>query len=332
VANESISPPPGYTVRPGTWEDLPAVAGLLRAADTAVWGRPNTTEEEIGDTWSVPGVDLASDTWLVWSEGVLCGYAWLMARADHCELDGWGAVHPDHQRRGLGSFLLDAVEARSADHVALAPLARPVVHRTDVAAPDRPAHDLYERRGFSIDRHLWRMDMDIAPNGLREPSWPHGIEVRTLVPGRDERAVHAAYEEAFANQYAHVPWSFGDWVALRIRGEGFDPTLWFLAVDGEEIVGVLAGRIIDDVGWVETVGVREPWRGNGIGEGLLRRAFAEFHRRGMRRSSLYVDAQNETGATVLYERVGMSVASQYDIYMKQLRGGTKNEESLRAEA
>jgi mycothiol synthase len=325
-------PPRGYTVRPGKSEDLAAVGALARAVDMHDWGRLNTTDEEIAEQWSVPGLDLAADTWLIWSGRELCGYAWLLARKDHCELDGWGVVHPEHRGRGLGAFLLEAVEARAAEHQALAPPGRRVVHRNDVAAPDRPAHDMLERRGFYLDRHFWRMDVGLGLEHPLDVLPPEGIEIRTFITGKDDRPVHAAFEEAFADHYAHVPWSFEDWTAMRIEGEGFDPSLWFLALDGEEIAGALAGRIIDDVGWVNTLGVRPHWRRRGIGEALLRRSFAEFHRRGIRMSSLYVDSQNETGATALYERVGMSVACQYDLYQKQLRAGTTSEEHARVEA
>jgi mycothiol synthase len=322
----------GYFARPGTSEDLAAVGALARAVDEHDWGRANTSDEEIAEQWSVPGLDLATDTWLIWFGPELCGYAWLLARKDHCELDGWGVVHPEHRGRGLGAFLLDMVEARAAQHESLAPPGQRVVHRNDVAAPDRPAHDLLEGRGFSLDRHFWRMDVELGPRGPQEPTSLQGIHVRTFITGQDERPVHAAFEEAFAVHYAHVPWSFEDWMALRIEGEGFDPGLWFLALDGDEIAGALAGRIIEDIGWVNTLGVRPRWRRRGIGEALLRRSFGEFHRRGIHMSSLHVDSQNETGATGLYERVGMSVACQYDLYQKELRADKTSEEQARVEA
>jgi ribosomal protein S18 acetylase RimI-like enzyme len=50
----------------------------------------------------------------------------------------------------------------------------------------------------------------------------------------------------------------------------------------------------------------------------LRHSFAEFHRRGVTKSSLSVDARNETGAVALYERVGMHIARQYDTYEKRI--------------
>jgi ribosomal protein S18 acetylase RimI-like enzyme len=58
-------------------------------------------------------------------------------------------------------------------------------------------------------------------------------------------------------------------------------------------------------GWVDALGVRRAYRGRGLAKALLYRTFGEFHARGVNRISLGVDAQNPTGATKLYESVGM---------------------------
>jgi hypothetical protein len=39
-----------------------------------------------------------------------------------------------------------------------------------------------------------------------------------------------------------------------------------------------------------------------------------FARRGLRRVLLSVDAENPTGATKFYERVGMRVANRWDVW------------------
>ena len=67
------------------------------------------------------------------------------------------------------------------------------------------------------------------------------------------------------------------------------------------------------------IGVRVAWRRRGIGEALLRLAFCELYARGRRRVGLGVDAENTTGATRLYERVGMEVAWRDDAYEKLLQ-------------
>ena len=52
----------------------------------------------------------------------------------------------------------------------------------------------------------------------------------------------------------------------------------------------------------------------------MRWTFAEFLRRGERRVALGVDAQNETGATRLYERLGMRTLWEAAVWEKELRG------------
>jgi ribosomal protein S18 acetylase RimI-like enzyme len=64
--------------------------------------------------------------------------------------------------------------------------------------------------------------------------------------------------------------------------------------------------------------VRRPWRGRGLGRALLLHTFAEFQRRGMNRISLGVDAENPTGATRLYESVGMIVEAEQVVFEKAL--------------
>jgi ribosomal protein S18 acetylase RimI-like enzyme len=69
---------------------------------------------------------------------------------------------------------------------------------------------------------------------------------------------------------------------------------------------------------VGALGVRRPWRGRGLGRALLLRTFAEFRRRGVTRVTLGVDAENPTGATRLYESVGMDVELEAVVYEKTL--------------
>src|SRR5436305_15244055 len=75
------------------------------------------------------------------------------------------------------------------------------------------------------------------------------------------------------------------------------------------------------LGWAEAVAVLGPWRVKGLGNALLLHAFAEYYRRGVYKLGLAVDSQNLTGATRLYERVGMHVALQRNTYEKELRAG-----------
>ena len=99
----------------------------------------------------------------------------------------------------------------------------------------------------------------------------------------------------------------------------FDPSLWFLAVDGEETAGfAICHRRSGDpeTGSVRLLGVRRRWRRRGLGRALLLHAFAELRRHGFKRAGLGVDAESLTGAHKLYESAGMHVEARFDVYEK----------------
>jgi len=90
--------------------------------------------------------------------------------------------------------------------------------------------------------------------------------------------------------------------------------------EGDEICGVaLSTPGQFGMGFVNSVAVRPGWRRRGLGLALLRESFARFWQRGERRIGLGVDSDNPTGARRLYERAGMHVAWQADVYERILR-------------
>ena len=119
----------------------------------------------------------------------------------------------------------------------------------------------------------------------------------------------------------HMEGNYEEWKHWTIERENFDPSLWFLAFDGEEIAGASLCTYQMDNGWVDTLAVRRPWRRKGLGMALMLHSFGEFYRRGKYKVGLGVDSQNLTGATRLYERAGMHVARVYISYEKELRAG-----------
>ena len=116
-----------------------------------------------------------------------------------------------------------------------------------------------------------------------------------------------------------MPLPFDAWERRR-KAYGFDPSRWFLALEGGEPVGAALCSFAEGVGWVDMLAVRRPWR-RGLGLALLRHALGDFYDRGTRRVTLTVDSESPTGATRLYERAGMHVTQQYALYVKELRPG-----------
>ena len=209
----------------------------------------------------------------------------------------------------VGAALLDALEERAAVRLAPAGRLKAYVHERDALLAG-----LLEARGYRVVRHSFRMEADLSSEPAA-PAWPEGVEVRTFRPGGDDRRVYEVQEETFADQHDHDPLSYEEWRHWSFS-DPFDPDLWFLAEDGDELAGILLARSSrggdETLGWVSVLGVRRPWRRRGLGRALLLHAFRELRARGKPRAGLGVDGSNPTGAVQLYEEAGMRVLRRYD--------------------
>lgn len=213
----------------------------------------------------------------------------------------------------VGAALLDALEERAEARLAPAGRLKAYVHERDAVLAG-----LLEARGYRVVRHSFRMEADLSSEPAA-PVWPEGIEVRTFRSGEDDRRVYTVQEETFADQHDHAPSSFEEWRHWSFS-DPFDPDLWFLAEDGDELAGILLARSSrsgdETLGWISVLGVRRPWRRRGLGRALLLHGFHELRRRGKPRAGLGVDGSNPTGDVRLYEDAGMRVIRRYDHWEK----------------
>jgi ribosomal protein S18 acetylase RimI-like enzyme len=154
-----------------------------------------------------------------------------------------------------------------------------------------------------------------------EPKFPEGIELRPFIKGEHDIKVWQAQNESFRDHWGSHDVTLEEWKRSRFDDPDSDPTLWPIAWDGDEVAGFSLNRYRMGIGWIRTLGVRRPWRKRGLGEALLLQSFGEFYRRGTKTIGLGVDAQNPTGATRLYQKVGMYAASEFVTYEKELRAG-----------
>jgi mycothiol synthase len=312
--------PDGFTMHHPTLDDVPAVTELMIAYDLAMYGAPNSSEESLRDFWQNPDINLQTDAWLVIAPGgQIVGEASLWDEGK-VHLHTFFYIHPDYEGKGVREYLLQEVEARGRERITDAPPEARVSLFSTVSTKNEAPVQYFVRAGYTVVRHGWRMaiEMDSLPEA---PTWPEGITVRTLILGQDEHRVFESIEEAFQDHWNYVPETFERWERFTVKAENFDPTLSYLAFDGDELAGALMSEYWLELGWVAPLAVRRPWRRKGLGIALLQHAFAEFYKRGRRNVALYVDAQNPTGATRLYERAGMRVVQDHTHFEKELRPG-----------
>ena len=259
------------------------------------------------------------DAWVIVApDGTLGGYGTLTLEAETGRIFADGYVHPAHYGRGIGTTLIELMERRAAELVPTLPQGIPVILENNIVASSEAARSLLERHGYTMNRVYFRMHitLDEPPP---PPTWPEGISVRVCDGSEEDiRRAYETIEEGFKDHWAHTPRSFEDWRSRMVREE-FDPTLWFIAWDGDEIAGATLCRVREPgKGWIDQVAVLRPWRKRGLGEALLRHAFGAFYSRNVPRVGLGVDGQSLTGAQRLYQRVGMNITMHIGHYEKQL--------------
>jgi mycothiol synthase len=289
-------------VRPATRDDFEAIADVFRAADEAVSGRPSSIDVDAVDGW-LQTISLETNTWLLEENGAVVGAAFAQLFGELG--NSAGAVRPSARGRGLGARLADLVETRLTEEGARR------MHTWTVAG-DSAANDLFGARGFMEARRFWDMaiELDAEPPEPAVPVEAFGEE--------DALAFHEALDEAFSEHWEHDSEPFEEWWVRQRRRENFDPSLWFVIRDGDELAGVARNEARALSGYVGALGVRRAWRGRGYGRALLLHTFREFRRRGLARATLGVDASNATGATRLYESVGMYVEQENVVWQKVL--------------
>lgn len=319
----------GYRMESVSVKDGKRIANLVNAFSLATMGIKEMTQAELETFWKTPRFNLGDDTRkVIGPNGEVAGYVECMRFTQppvHPYI--WMSVHPDHLHDGVTEALLDWAMDRAKDVLDILPAdLRVSIHMHNVGG-FKPWQKVIESAGFRLTRHSFIMhrEMKEAPAA---PQWPVGITLRPYDPEKHAESVYRANDEAFSDHFGHINQTFEEGFAMFkhwMEEPTFDPSLWFVAVEGDEVAGVSLCRISDQedppIGWVGDLSVRRAWRKRGLGMALLQHSFGEFYRRGFRKAGLGVDASNLTGALRLYERAGMHVARQYDRYEKELRPG-----------
>jgi mycothiol synthase len=291
-------------VRPLTNDDLTALAAFLAADEERLTGKPSLITATAVHDWTAR-TDLEHDSWLYEDESGIAAAAWMFAS------DGLGigivAVDPRAQASGIGQECVDHTERRAREQGASR------MHQFALGA-DAYARELLASLGYEDVRHFYEMAIELT----ERPEPVADVEIETLQPDEAE-AFYEALDEAFQDHWEHHSTPFAEWYERQAASPSFDLSLWFLIRNGAEIAAVARNEgNRNGGGYVGALGVRRAFRGHGYAKALLYYTFAEFWDRGMPRVTLGVDATNPTGATHLYERVGMHVEGENIVYEKPL--------------
>ncbi len=310
----------GFILRPARWDDLAAVAAITEL-EAKRFNDPliSSSVEELQAAWQEPGYNLETDACVVEApNGLIVGYEEYSEDKPNQDVVLDGYVHPDYCGLGIGTAMLHWAKNRLLKDSESIPNSETVTLRVHISIDETAADVLLRAEGFQPTRYFWKMKthLELAPP---VPVIPAGFNLIPFNPDTHMQAIHAAHEEAFSDHWGYTPHTLESFVHRHTVQREFDPNLWFLLWDADQIAGYALCRFQDEEGWVGSLGVRRPWRKQGLGLYLLKQAFAAFYERQMPLVGLTVDSDSLTGATRLYEKAGMQKDKTYAQYALVLR-------------
>jgi GNAT superfamily N-acetyltransferase len=314
-ASDDLARPPA-TIRPAAFADLSGLLSIRQAQEVADSGMALTTADRLADEWKALGHRLADQVWVaVTAANHILAYVEL-DRADQVFILRLWALSDHTAGRLLAALLAKAEEQvckvgreESIDSVTLF---------SQATSSHPEAQQALTQSAFALLSTYEKMEL--ALNELPAPPQDiSGIEIRPFAPGQDAESIYRADEEAFIDQRGHTPRTFEQWrKRLTFDEETFDPSVWLIAWDADEVAGAALGEVAKGVGWIHHLFVRRPWRRHGLGSALMLAVLGSFHGHGVGLARLNVDAQSLTNAHQLYRRLGFQVTGEYSNYEKVL--------------
>lgn len=285
------------TVREAVRADAERLLAVWVARDIADSGEPDYTAEDVESDFDNPEAEL----WVAELDGEIVAAAALDERG------GMVATHPDHEGRGAGTALRQALERRARERGS-------DVLRVYIVATNVAAQEHLRAAGYSPAFHFVKLETDA--DGLPE-SAPELPGVRSLRLGEEDEAIHALVATAFAQIPGDVPTTYEAFRAEVLEHAGFLPQCSFVVDDDEGPAGVVLCMDREGVGYVGDLAVHPRAQGRGLGRGLLLVALASFRAEGKHGGYLWVNGANAP-ALGLYESVGLSESLRSERWEKSL--------------
>ena len=302
-----------FEIRPASPEDIPAIFALSRRIEIDDSIPIVTPIEEIEEWADDPHFSFPEDSRLAVREGELVGFARLWHRpSDQIQSRVFmvGGVDASHRRQGIGSSLITWQMKRGREILAGAPPELPRFLRTVAYDFEKDAIALYEKHGLVPIRYSYEL---IRPLAVVPPvpATP-GVDIVGWDPHRDEE-LRQVTNAAFADHWGSTPVDRDAW-KHRIESFGVRLDLSFMALDGDQVVGILlSGHFPSDEeltgrsdGWIMSLGTLRSHRKRGIASALVTTACHAYQGAGFNHAALGVDSESPTGAFRLYQQLGFT--------------------------
>ena len=272
----------------------------------------------------IPNCNLDQDMLFAECDGTVIGFGRVCWRQ---ELNGdriyehFNYLKPPWRSIGIGWAMMKYFQRRLRKISQSHPKDGEYFYESFAANTEETRQSLLLEDGYEAARYFYEMvrpDLDNIP----EVPMPEGLDVRPVKP-EHYQLIYEASVEAFQDH-----WGFSedgerpvsDW----LDDPNFDPSLWRVAWDGDQVVGMVRSFIDRKEneeynrkrGWTEDICVRRPWRRRGLARYLLAQSLQAVKERGMTEAALGVDTNNPQGALKLYQSLGFNPVRQFTDFRK----------------
>jgi len=303
--------------------DLPAMTGLINQVCAAA-GDPGAALfiENSADVWRYPGFNPEQDAFLVHTgSGLLVGYGAVSNIGDPGEVNIDLYIHPDYKGRGVEAVLLGALEERIRSQAGSQVLpGQQIFIRVPLNRQDEVGRNCLRLAGYAPIYSHWRMGA-ILKAAPPPPELPAGLEFREFAAEAHLTALWRACDEAFQGNWSYHEMRLEEFSHHTLGNPEYDPQLWTLICDQNEIVGFAINQSRLGLGWIRILGVQPAWRPHNLRAALLQRALDEFHRRGIQIVSLGLDAETTLGTLKNLPQIPPFTVSEFVVLGKELRCG-----------
>jgi len=314
-----------FSIRPATRGDAGAITDLRAAAETVDHTEEHYSVEDVLEELENPMIDLDRDWLVVERGGQVVGDSGLLPRAPSggtVRVSIEGAVHPDHRRTGIGSYVVPLMVARAHEYARERGFEAVVIGSGPSANTDLEA--VFGRHGLQPERWQFVMVADLHAEGLGSAAAgvPDGYTLSTWA-GADHEELRAAHNRTFVGHYGFGPWDADMWQQWVSGSHSYRPELSLLLRDDQGAVAAYVqtneyDAVLEATGkrdaFVAKVGTVPEQRRRGLADLLLRIALDRYRQAGFDQSSLDVDSENPTGALSLYERAGFRTTTRNTSY------------------
>jgi mycothiol synthase len=308
-------------------EDYPVMVAVINGSNRADGIEHTDTLEDVAATYRhLVNCDPYKDTIFAEMKGQVIGFGrvwWILRSDDTRTYLHFALLLPAWRGKGIRHAMLRHNEHRLREIARNHSKDSLCVFETWAADTEVDWESLVLAEGYEPIRYTFEMvrpNLDDIPN----LPLPEGLEIRPAKP-EHYRKIWDAAGEAFQDHWGATEWR-DEWFRQWQEKPIFDPKLWQVAWDGDEVAGMVLNFIHQEEnaefnrkrGYTEEISVRRPWRKKGLARALIARSFKILKNQGMTEAALTVDAENISGALKLYEDMGFRTVKRHATYRKPL--------------